>query len=169
LSLGNRFFVAATCEYRRHFLAFHPRRIVLTSVESDHQDYYPTYESIRDAFVEYGRKLPPGGELIYCADDPGASEVAAILEGEGRGIRFVPYGFSAPGDFRIEDLRVSGERQIMRLASFPEELRLRIPGRHSALNAAAALALTLSLQRGGPGAPLLGAKLSQRAEGPRAL
>ncbi|MDR3144734.1 MAG: Mur ligase domain-containing protein, partial [Treponema sp.] len=84
LNLGNTYFVAETCEYRRHFLAFHPKRIVLTSVESDHQDYYPTYDSIRDAFLEYIRKLPPGGELIYCADDPGARETADIIRREGR-------------------------------------------------------------------------------------
>jgi UDP-N-acetylmuramate--alanine ligase len=147
LSLGDKYFVAETCEYRRHFLSFQPRRIVLTSVESDHQDYYPDYPSIRDAFVEYGRKLPPGGELIYCADDPGAAEVAGILGGEGRGIGLVPYGFSAAGDFRISELKTAGERQVMTLASFPGELRLRVPGRHSALDAAAALALTSSLVR----------------------
>jgi UDP-N-acetylmuramate--alanine ligase len=147
LSLGDKYFVAETCEYRRHFLAFHPRRIVLTSVEPDHPDYYPTYESIRDAFVEYGRKLPAGGELFYCADDPGAQEVADILRREERGFRFVPYGFSAGGEWRIEEPRIAGERQSFRIAAFPGELRLRIPGRHAVLDTAAALALTSSLVR----------------------
>jgi UDP-N-acetylmuramate--alanine ligase len=147
LSLGSKYFVAETCEYRRHFLAFHPRRIVLTSVEQDHQDYYPTYEAIRDAFLEYGRKLPLEGELIYCADDPGAVEVAERLKQEDRGIRFIPYGFKAQGDFRITAYRISGERVVMEVVGFPGELKLRIPGRHSALNAAAALALTNSLLR----------------------
>lgn len=147
LNLGKKYFVAETCEYRRHFLSFHPRRIILTSVESDHQDYYPTYESIRDAFMEYGRLLPAEGELIYCADDAGAREVAAALDREGRGITLVPYGFSAPGDYRIESYEVSNERAVMRIAGFPGELKLRIPGRHEALNAAAALALTSSLVR----------------------
>ncbi|GHU94712.1 UDP-N-acetylmuramate--L-alanine ligase [Spirochaetia bacterium] len=168
LNLGKKYFVAETCEYRRHFLSFHPRRIILTSVESDHQDYYPTYESIRDAFMEYGRLLSAGtsddagtsgeaspgtpseaspGELIYCADDPGACEVAAALEKEGRGIRFIPYGFTAAGSYQIRSYEVSDERAVMRIAGFPGDLKLRIPGRHEALNAAAALALTSSLVR----------------------
>ncbi|MDR2797433.1 MAG: UDP-N-acetylmuramate--L-alanine ligase [Treponema sp.] len=147
LTLGNTYFVAETCEYRRHFLSFHPRRIVLTSVESDHQDYYPTYESIRDAFLEYGRKLPPGGEFIYCADDPGAREVANLLKQEtgGREYRFIPYGFTASGAFRIQSYEVAHEQAMMVLAGFPDPLWLRIPGRHSALNAAGALALTDAL------------------------
>jgi UDP-N-acetylmuramate--alanine ligase len=145
LNLGKKYFVAETCEYRKHFLAFHPRRIVLTSVEADHQDFFPTYESIRDAFIEYGRLLPPGGELIYCADDPGAAEVAEALDREGRGVSLVPYGFSAPGDFGVLSFRAAGERTVMEIRGFPGELRLRIPGRHVALDAAAALALTSSL------------------------
>ena len=139
---GDQYFIAETCEYRRHFLSFCPKRIVLTSVESDHQDYYPTYEAIRDAFLEYGRRLPSGGELIYCADDAGAAELAATLDAEKREIRLVPYGFEAEGDFRISAYRVAEERALMRLAGFPAvEITLRVPGRHTALNAAAALAL----------------------------
>ncbi|MDR1047813.1 MAG: UDP-N-acetylmuramate--L-alanine ligase [Treponema sp.] len=145
LSLGDRFFVAETCEYRRHFLSFHPRRIVLTAVEPDHQDYFPTYRSIRDAFVEYCGLLPPGGELIYCADDPGACEVADIIRGSGTDLFFTPYGFGAEGDFRILSYHVEGERALMRLSAFPGDFRLRVPGRHEALDAAAALALTSSL------------------------
>jgi UDP-N-acetylmuramate--alanine ligase len=145
LSLGGKYFVAETCEYQRHFLSFHPQRIVLTSVESDHQDYYPTYEDIRDAFMEYGRLLPPGGELIYCADNSGASEVAGALRKENPALTIVPYGFNAEGDYRIEVFEVRDERIVMRLTGFPGELKLRIPGRHTALNAAAAIALTVSL------------------------
>jgi UDP-N-acetylmuramate--alanine ligase len=143
LSLGNKYFVAETCEYRRHFLSFHPRRIILTSVESDHQDYYPTYESIRNAFIEYTKLLPLGGELIYCADDPGAVEVAESVN-KAR-IKLIPYGLNAKGDFKIVSLHTGEERTIMRVAGFPGELRLRVPGRHIALDAVAALALTDSL------------------------
>jgi UDP-N-acetylmuramate--alanine ligase len=154
LRLGDKYFVAETCEYRRHFLAFHPRRIVLTSVESDHQDYYPTYESIRDAFLEYIALLPSDGELIYCADDPGAAETAALAEtaaaalaqaGEGRALVLTPYGFSAEGPFRVTFCRAENERLLFGLAGFDGDFALRVPGRHSALNAAAALALTHSL------------------------
>jgi UDP-N-acetylmuramate--alanine ligase len=145
LSLGNTYFVAETCEYRRHFLSFHPRRIILTSIESDHQDFFPTYASIRDAFLDYIRLLPPGGELIYCSDDSGAREAASIIEGENRGIKMIPYGFTAQGPFRIHSFAVQNERLIMQVEAFPGEFRLRVPGRHSCLNAAAALALTSSL------------------------
>ena len=145
LSLGEKYFIAETCEYRRHFLSFHPKRIILTSVESDHQDYYPRYEDIRDAFIEYGRLLPPGGELIYCADDPGASEVALALGKERSDLVPVPYGFGASGAYRIDSFKVENERIVMRINAIPGELRLRVPGRHTALDAAAAVTLVSSL------------------------
>jgi UDP-N-acetylmuramate--alanine ligase len=115
---------------------------VLTSVESDHQDYYPHYEDIRAAFLEYLRKLPPEGFLLYCADDRGAAETAEILRSERPELRIIPYGFTASGDFKIENYSVEQERSCFTLAGFPARLKLRIPGRHMVLDAAAALALT---------------------------
>ena len=145
LNLGNKYFIAETCEYRRHFLSFCPKRIILTAVESDHQDYFPDYDSIRNAFVEYCRLLPDRGQLIYCADDKGASEVAGIIEKDGRGIELIPYGFTAAGDFKINSYNVENERAVFSIAGIPGDIKMRIPGRHEALNAAAGLALTVSL------------------------
>ena len=145
LSLGDKYFIAETCEYRKHFLSFRPKRIILTSVESDHQDYFPTYESIRDAFVEYCRLLPKGGQLIYCADDPGACEVAGTIEKDNNDIQLIPYGFCASGDFKINSFNVKNERSVFSVAGIPGEIKMRIPGRHEALNAAASLALVVSL------------------------
>jgi UDP-N-acetylmuramate--alanine ligase len=147
LSLGDKYFIAETCEYRKHFLAFHPRRIILTAVESDHHDFFPTYCSIRDAFVEYCRLIPPGGELIYCADDPGAVEVAGIIEAEGRGVILVPYGYTASGDFRLESYCLANDKMTFNIAAFPETLCLHIPGHHQTLNVAAAIALASVLSK----------------------
>ncbi len=141
LTLGSELLIAETCEYRRHFLCFRPRRIVLTSIEPDHQDYYPDYESIALAFVEYLSALPPGGTVIYCSDDPGAVDAwnrASLARPDLRGI---PYGFDAGGAFGIEGYRVTGERGVFSLRGFKAEWRVRIPGRHIALDAAAAIAL----------------------------
>ncbi|MDR0474774.1 MAG: UDP-N-acetylmuramate--L-alanine ligase [Treponema sp.] len=145
LVLGGRYFIAETCEYRRHFLSFHPQRILLTSIESDHQDFFPDYESIRDAFLDYCRLLPPGGELIYCADDAGASEAAGILKKEKPELIFTPYGFEADGDYGINFYEAKDERIAVKLNGFSETLSMRIPGRHTARNAAGAMALISSL------------------------
>jgi len=147
LKLGNKYFIAETCEYREHFLLFCPRRIILTSVESDHQDYFPTYESIRDAFVNYCRLLPEGGQLIYCADNQGASEVARIIENENSAIELIPYGFTAAGDYRILSYNVEDKMAAFTLAGLQTEFKIPVPGQHEVLNVAAAMALTVSLAK----------------------
>ncbi|MDR1469969.1 MAG: UDP-N-acetylmuramate--L-alanine ligase [Spirochaetaceae bacterium] len=145
LNNGDKYFIAETCEYRRHFLSFRPKHIVITAVESDHQDYFPTYESIRDAFVEYALLLPEGGHLVYCADDQGAREVVELVKKEQRGIRFVPYGFSAEGKYRVSRYRVEAEKAYFDVEACAGSFTLSVPGKHNALNAAAALALIETL------------------------
>lgn len=159
---GGRYFIAETCEYRRHFLSFSPRRIVLTSVESDHQDYYPTYDSIRDSFVEYALSLPEGGTLVYCADDPGAAEVAALAASRRGDLVLVPYGFSAEGPWRLASYRVHDERARFSIAAFDGEFALRVPGRHLALDACAAVALAALVRADLDGLPPSGAASAAR-------
>ena len=88
-------FVAETCEYQRHFMSFCPQKIILTSVEPDHEDYYPTYEDIRAAFIDYICKLPQGGEVIYCADDKGACDTIEHVRQKRPDIVLIPYGEKA--------------------------------------------------------------------------
>jgi len=145
LVLGSRFLVAETCEYRRHFLAFQPRRIVLTTVEEDHLDYFRDLADVRSAFLEYCLRLPQDGALLYCHDDPGARGVAQDVQRERPSLRLLPYGLEAEGPYRVEGLRCEAGRSAFRLQGFSGELTLRVPGRHSVLNAAAAVALSAEL------------------------
>ena len=143
---SQRYFVAETCEYKRHFMSFCPRVIVLTSVESDHQDYYPDYESIRAAFVDYACKLPQGGSLIYCADDAGATETAHLAKERRGDIALIPYGERAQGAFCVRDVRVADGWQTF-FIECAGGCRLCVPGVHNVKNAAAAFALVCELLR----------------------
>jgi UDP-N-acetylmuramate--alanine ligase len=154
LVLGLRYLIAETCEYRRHFLHFHPRRIVLTNVEPDHLDYYSGQEDLLAAFTEYADRLPSGGALIHNADDPGA---AAVVERIGRrrpDLRLLPFGERASGPFRIVSVETVEGETSFRLADLPQRFALRLPGRHSAWNAAAAVALAADILAG-EGRPVL--------------
>jgi UDP-N-acetylmuramate-alanine ligase len=111
-----KYFVAETCEYQRHFMSFCPKIILLTSVESDHQDYYPTFEDIQNAFVDYICKLPEGGKLIYCADDGGAVETARIAAAKRPDIKMIQYGEKAEGDYRLCYKGAVNQKIIFQLA-----------------------------------------------------
>lgn len=141
---SKKFFVAETCEYQRHFMAFCPRVILLTSVESDHQDYYPTFADIQAAFVDYICKLPQGGTLVYCADDAGAVETVQIAAKKRPDIKLVPYGTKAAGDWRLEYRAVQDQRNNFWTELLGEAF-LRVPGKHEVLDACGAAALCACL------------------------
>ncbi|MGI5069867.1 UDP-N-acetylmuramate--L-alanine ligase [Treponema pectinovorum] len=138
------FFIAETCEYQRHFMSFCPKIIILTSVESDHQDYYPTYADIRDAFVDYALKLPEGGTLIFCADDRGAVEVSKIVLEKRADIKLIPYGFDAQGEYKINFEKIENGKQFFSINAIGE-CAICVPGTHNVKNAVAAIALNIEL------------------------
>lgn len=144
MTKGHDYFVAETCEYQRHFMAFAPKKIILTSVESDHQDYYPTYEDIREAFVDYICKLPQGGQVIYCADDKGACEAVEIALQKRNDVIAVPYGVNAAGGYKLKLGRVEKGVHYFDVASLGE-CAVCVPGDHNVRNACAALALVCEL------------------------
>ena len=142
---SSNIFVAETCEYQRHFMSFCPQKIILTSVEPDHQDYYPTYEDIRQAFVDYLCKLPKGGDVIYCADDKGACDTVSIAAKLRPDLNLIPYGTSASGDYKLTFGKVENERNNFTLALFDGDFALKMPGRHEVMDAAAAVALVCQI------------------------
>ena len=139
LAQGERFLVAETCEYQRHFLAFHPGAVVLTSVEADHLDYYHDLADVESAFCDYLKRLPDGGTVIFCADDAGASRVVRRVAVDRPDLFLCAYGETAEGRYRLHNLRESPGLLEFHVGDLPP--RLRVPGRHNALNATAAVAV----------------------------
>ena len=139
----NNIFVAETCEYQRHFMSFCPKKIILTSVEPDHEDYYPTYEDIRNAFVDYVCLLPKNGDLIYCADDKGASDVANIVRQKRSDINFIPYGTSKKSIYKLKFGEVSEEKNRFSINNF--DFAIKMPGKHEVMDSCAAVALVCQL------------------------
>jgi UDP-N-acetylmuramate--alanine ligase len=144
LTQGSDFFLAETCEYRRHFLHFSPDRMILTSVEADHLDYFKDEQDVEDAFCEFIESMPEGGTLIYCSDDPGASRTARRMSEKRADLKMISYGFGAkgPGRIRKKTSDIPGENHFV-LGELNALFRVRIPGDHVIQDAAAALLLVL--------------------------
>jgi UDP-N-acetylmuramate--alanine ligase len=142
---GEKYLVAETCEYRRHFLNFRPRRIVITNIEPDHLDYFRGLPDMLKAFEEYGLNLARGGTLISCADDEGARAAAGRIQARRPDLVLIAYGRTAEGPFRIAREEQETGRTRFWLAGSSCALQLKVPGGHNVLNAAGALALCLQL------------------------
>jgi len=139
-------FVAEADESDGSFLLYSPRVAIVTNVEADHLDHYGTAEAVESAFDAFVERIEPGGSLAACADDPGSRRLAAAAA--ARGVRVDAYGESPDADIRVEGLalRGSGSRfEVVARGRRMGGVQLRIPGRHNALNATAALAAGLAL------------------------
>ena len=144
---GDRYFVAETCEYRKNFLKFKPSRIIITSIEEDHLDFFKDLTDIINAFVAYACLLPENGELIYNCDDAGAEKAVAAIKLRRSDLQYIPYGKYAKGKFKIMDIRLNKGITEFKLQGFKENFAICIPGSHSVFNATAAIALVLHLVR----------------------
>ncbi|YCH09452.1 UDP-N-acetylmuramate--L-alanine ligase [Arthrobacter sp. alpha11c] len=135
-------FVAEADESDGSFLNYRPLIAVVTNVEADHLDHYGTAEAVYASFDSFAALLPPHGVLLACADDSGARALADRTAAKGT-TRVLTYGTSHDADIRLHDggpgdvsVAVDGARYT---------LELQVPGRHNALNAAAAFAVALEL------------------------
>lgn len=47
------YFALEACEYRRHFLAYHPDYTIITNIDYDHPDYYASIDDVFSAFQQF--------------------------------------------------------------------------------------------------------------------
>src|SRR5262245_20957691 len=59
------------------FLHYRPRIAVITSVELDHVDIFPSFEAVRETFRKLVALMPPEGLLVVSADSADAIAVSA--------------------------------------------------------------------------------------------
>src|SRR5512138_2527976 len=90
-------FVIEADEYDNMFLGLKPQIEVVTSIEHDHPDCFPTLESMYHAFEKFVALLPGEGTLIVCAEDAGAAALIPYARREGRNV--ISYGVQ--GDMTI--------------------------------------------------------------------
>jgi UDP-N-acetylmuramate--alanine ligase len=124
-------------EYDNTFHALEPLIAVVTTVDHDHVDMFPTRESYRDAFRVFARGLLPRGTLVTCSDDAGARDLAAYTTNElKRDVR--TYGTDPRADLRVS--RTTDSVHAPGVYALGDTLvGLQIPGQHNALNAAGAV------------------------------
>src|SRR6185369_1644574 len=58
------------------FLHYRPSTVILTSVELDHVDIFPSFDAVRDVFKKLAALIPADGLLVVCAESPDAVAVA---------------------------------------------------------------------------------------------
>ncbi|WP_438271457.1 UDP-N-acetylmuramate--L-alanine ligase [Schaalia turicensis] len=135
-------FVAEADESDGSFLNYTPSIEVVTNVEPDHLDRYGTREAFEAIFVDYAKRLVPGGLLVCCAEDAGTARLSESAR--ELGIRVVTYGRPdksvVDADVTICDVEMTSSscRARVSYGDISAELSLGVPGVHNILNAVGA-------------------------------
>jgi UDP-N-acetylmuramate--alanine ligase len=74
------YFVIEADEYDSMFLGLNPTIAVITNIEHDHPDCYPTSDIYNQAFVNFLRNLKPRGIILLCADNLGSMSIRQQIQ-----------------------------------------------------------------------------------------
>ena len=137
-------FVAEADESDGSFTEYHPFAAIVTNVDHDHVDYFPTPESVAQAFRDFAATIKSEGFLTYCADDAGAVALASTT----KNVQLISYGTSDGADLHIDQIELmtmgSSARAVWN-GKTVGHIELQVPGHHNLLNAAGVLATGLKL------------------------
>jgi UDP-N-acetylmuramate--alanine ligase len=145
-------FVIEADEYDYMFLGLRPQIAIVTNIEHDHPDCFPTEKDFFKAFIAFVQRIPKQGILLACVDDDGA---ARLLDVANRlGCKHYSYGLGTQKDqgstdYSVQNLTLteSGfyEFEVLHRGAPLETISLNVPGIHNVRNALAAFAVAHQL------------------------
>ncbi|MBI4610559.1 MAG: UDP-N-acetylmuramate--L-alanine ligase [Candidatus Rokubacteria bacterium] len=138
------FLVAEADESDGSFLKLTPTIAVVTTVDAEHLDYYPSVEAIRETFLEFVNKVPFYGAAVLCLDQPNIQLMIPRVEK-----RLLTYGLESGADLiarRVTFAGLTSSFEVVHRGRSLGECRLQVPGAHNVLNALAGIAVGLDLE-----------------------
>ncbi len=152
-------------EFNHNFWHYHPRLVVVTSIEFEHPEFFADYEAFLAAFVYFIRGMDTSGDwslsptVVLNADSAGCLELRERLDDwQGRIVTYAVEGISSAkkgtggasiereqAAFQAFDVKLEGETSFRvrgpnGVALPAEAIHLQLPGVHNVQNALAALA-----------------------------
>ncbi|MDP4011645.1 MAG: UDP-N-acetylmuramate--L-alanine ligase [Candidatus Roizmanbacteria bacterium] len=155
---GTQYFVVEADEYGidppdtiiPKFHLLHPDYAIITNIDHDHPDVYPTIEDTKKAFHIFMNQVLQKNiimpQLILCADDTNIRELSKELPKDS----YSTYGFSSKADVHITNVKTSDESMTISISSKlfelkDKQLQVDLFGEKNASNTAAVLTMLLHL------------------------
>ncbi|MBI4065756.1 hypothetical protein HY412_01000 [Candidatus Kaiserbacteria bacterium] len=124
-------FVVEACEYKDHLLELSPKVLVITNLEWDHTDYFPSFTALQETFKKAIERVPEYGAIV-----------------------------TNPSDKNVAQLLVNAKAAVIDYTKEPS-YKLQLPGEFNQMNArAAAAAARAVLSRGNPMSTICGHRIS---------
>jgi UDP-N-acetylmuramate--alanine ligase len=108
LSGTSDLFVVEACEYKDHLLELTPSVLVITNLEWDHTDYFPSLAALQETFRKAIAKVPADGAIVTNLNNPNIAPLLA--EAKARVIDYTTepaYELRLPGEFNQANARAA--------------------------------------------------------------
>jgi UDP-N-acetylmuramate--alanine ligase len=146
-----KYFVAEADEYATEpkydktakFLWQKPKIGVITNIEYDHPDVYPSIDDLQNAFLKFANGIEKQGALVVCIDQEEAKKLVNNYKNT-----FISYGFSKNADFNLDRVNVAEDKTffwVYTKGTSLGEFSINVAGEHNALNALCAIVVCLEL------------------------
>ncbi len=126
---NSTYFALEACEYKRHFLAYHPDYAIITNIDFDHPDYFTSVSDVFDAFQEFGNQVHK--TILACGDDP-------YLQGIEVAAPILFYGFQEGNNIQAKNMVRTTKGSSFDVyidAVFFDRFEIPTFGNHNILNA----------------------------------
>ena len=118
-------FVVEACEYKDHLLELSPQILVITNLEWDHTDFFPSLSALQKTFRKAIERVPADGAIIT---DPNNKNIAPLLRqgyaGQARIIDYTKeptYTTRLPGEFNQNNARAAAAAARVAFPSVTDE------------------------------------------------
>jgi len=148
------YLVAEIDEYQNKFKYFQPRATILTNIDYDHPDFFPTRQNYEDAFIKFVEKLPAKGWLVANFDDPAIRKTVNV----NCRAKVISYGLNEVADYMAYDIKQEAGKQFFKVKFGLDEeeaegerddllgdFSIKLSGRHNISNALAVIAASIEL------------------------
>lgn len=126
-------------EYDRTFLKLTPTIAVMTTLEAEHLDIYKDIDDLKQAFTEFGNKVPFYGAVVLCNDEETLRAIRPNLKR-----KTITYGLDTDADFRaidIEQMQTALKFRVLRRNQSLGIVGVEAAGIHNVKNALASIAV----------------------------
>jgi UDP-N-acetylmuramate--alanine ligase len=137
------FMVAEADESDASFLLLLPTIAVVTNIDPEHLDHYGTMERVREAYQSFINRVPFYGACVLGIDSVNVRGLLAAARKPA-----VTYGVAPDADLRAENITIDGfstHFEVIHQGRSLGAVAIPSPGRHVALNALAAIAVSHEL------------------------
>ncbi|CCZ57136.1 uDP-N-acetylmuramate--L-alanine ligase [Clostridium sp. CAG:762] len=133
------YFVIEACEYKRHFLAYHPYMSVITNIELDHTDYYKDINDMVDAYQSLLNNTK--FKTVLCGDDKLVRKLTTHIDTMYYGLNdnndIIAKNISYYKDYTCFDVYIND--------IFYGNIKIKLAGNHMVLNTLAVIGICNNL------------------------